>query len=380
VVHSTNVDSQIFQVLLFSPLEKMASAVASALSSLTQTVCIDIRTAYPGGGKVPIPEWCSLLKNDVGLDMTLVEEVCQHSVTGVLIVKVKTEECYQDLLRKVEEGVLWSKVDKKVYGWTAGVEISTVYLHNVLGQADLKGILEVLARQGEVLGYTVHKYRELPHVRNGIVSVRMKLKASSEIQAYIYDEKSDCTIQVFCDKQQKVCYRCLGKGHIAAYCKRPVKTRVTAAATKTWAAVAAGRKDEAPPGREDGTAPPPPPPAEDTVGGTSVVMSKAGKPIVRTLPAESQGEEMIIEDGSTTELDVPQPQGTVEAQAQMEDRVEEVLGTGANSWFTQEQAEEEKKRKNSGPADQGNPEKTAKVRLGASMEQVADVRKKGLMK
>ena len=182
------------------------------------------------------------------------------------------------------------------------------------------------------------------------------------------------------DKQQKVCYRCLGKGHIAAYCKRPVKTRATAAATKTWAAVAAGRKDEAPPGREDGTAPPPPPPAEDTVGGTSVVMSKAGKPIVRSLPAESQGEEMIIEDGLTTELDVPQPQGTVEAQAQMEDRVEEVLGTGANSWFTQVQAEEEKKRKNSGPADQGNPEKTAKVRLGASREQVADVRKKGLMK
>ena len=178
----------------------MASAVASALSSLTQTVCIDIRTAYPGGGKVPIPEWCALLKNDIGLDMTLVEEVCQHSVTGVLIVRVKTEDGYQDLLRKVEEGVYWSKVEKKVYGWTAGVEISTVYLHNVLGQADLKGILEVLARQGEVLGYTVHKYRELPHVRNGIVSVRMKLKASSEIQAYIYDEKSDCTIQVYCDK------------------------------------------------------------------------------------------------------------------------------------------------------------------------------------
>ena len=48
--------------------------------------------------------------------MTLVEEVCQHSVTGDLIVRGKTEECYQDLLRKVEEGVLWNKVDKKVYG------------------------------------------------------------------------------------------------------------------------------------------------------------------------------------------------------------------------------------------------------------------------
>ena len=358
----------------------MASAVASALSSLTQTVCIDIRTAYPGGGKVPIPDWCSLLKNDVGLDMTLVEEVCQHSVTGVLIVRVKTEECYQELLRKVEEGVLWSKVDKKVYGWSAGVEISTVYLHNVLGQADLKGILEVLARQGEVLGYTVHKYRELPHVRNGIVSVRMKLKASSEIQAYIYDERSDCTIQVFCDKQQKVCYRCLGKGHIAAYCKRPVKTRVTAAATKTWAAVAAGREEEAPPGREGSVPPPPPPPGEDNVGGTSVVLSKAGEPIVRTLPAENQGEEMAMEGGLAVELDVQQPQGAVDTQAQIGDQVEEVLGAGASSWFTQVQAEEEKKRKYSEPADHGNPGKTAKVRIGATLEQVAAQRNKVKMK
>lgn len=29
------------------------------------------------------------------------------------------------------------KVDKKVYGWTAGVEISTVVLHNVLGSSSI---------------------------------------------------------------------------------------------------------------------------------------------------------------------------------------------------------------------------------------------------
>ena len=37
-------------------------------------------------------------------------------------------------------------------------------------------------------------------------------------------------------------------------------------------------------------------------------------------------------------------------------------------------------RNNSEPADQGNPEKTAKVRLGATLKQVAAVRKKALMK
>ena len=87
-----------------------------------------------------------------------------------------------------------------------------------------------------------------------------------------------------------------------------------------------------------------------------------------------------MEEGLATELDVQHPQGTLEAQAQIGDQVEEILGTGANSWFTHVQGEEEKKRNNSEPADQGNPEKTAKVRLGATLKQVAAVRKKALMK
>ena len=70
----------------------------------------------------------------------------------------------------------------------------------------------------------------------------------------------------------------------------------------------------------------------------------ASKPIVRTLPAKSQGEEMNMEEGLATELDVQQPQGTLGARAQIGDQVEEILGTGANSWFTHVQGEEEKKR------------------------------------
>lgn len=38
-------------------------------------------------------------------------------------------------------------------------------------------ILAVLGKQGEVLGHAIHKYKELPHNRNGIISVRMKLGA-----------------------------------------------------------------------------------------------------------------------------------------------------------------------------------------------------------
>ena len=61
-----------------------------------------------------------------------------------------------------------------------------------------------------------------------------------ELPVYIYDEKAGSTIQVYSDKQQRVCYRCLGKGHIAAFCRKALKTQATAIGTTSWASIAAG--------------------------------------------------------------------------------------------------------------------------------------------
>ena len=79
--------------------------------------------------------------------------------------------------------------------------MTTAYLHKVLVQADLAGILAVLDKQEEVMGHTIHRYKELPHVRNGMVSVRMKLGSQAAIPAFIYDEASDCMVQVYCKRR-----------------------------------------------------------------------------------------------------------------------------------------------------------------------------------
>ena len=128
-----------------------------------------------------------------GLNMRLIKEG-QHTVSGMLIICLYKEDIFKELLSKVEE-ILW-RMYSKVYGWTAGVEVTTVFLHNVLVQADLLGILEVLGKQGEVLGHTIHRYKELPHVRNSIVSVRMKLGAKASIHAFIYNEAPNFTVQM----------------------------------------------------------------------------------------------------------------------------------------------------------------------------------------
>ena len=126
-MHSVHLDSRTCTPSSCSHVMSSA-AVSSALRSLKRTLCLDIQSVYPGGGRVPIPARCSLLKDGVGLNMRLIEEVCQDTVTGMLIVRVSEDDAFKELLAKVEKG-------KKVYGWTAGVEVTTVYLHNVLVQA-----------------------------------------------------------------------------------------------------------------------------------------------------------------------------------------------------------------------------------------------------
>lgn len=81
----------------------LSSAVSSALG-----LCV-IQSVYPGGGWVPNPDWCALLNEDVGDNIRMIEEVRQHTVTGMSFVWLYDKEAYKELLAKVKEGIFWSK-------------------------------------------------------------------------------------------------------------------------------------------------------------------------------------------------------------------------------------------------------------------------------
>ena len=145
-------------------------AVSNTFIGLKQPVCLDLKSAYPGRGKVPIPEWMEFLSKDVGLDLKVIEEALQHTITVTLLVRPASEGVYLDFLRKIETGVTWSKYGSKVYGWSAGEEVISVQLHNVMQAVDLEETFRVLAKFGTVLSRVVHVYKEVPTMRNGVVT------------------------------------------------------------------------------------------------------------------------------------------------------------------------------------------------------------------
>ena len=61
---------------------------------------------------------------------------------------------------------------------------------------------------------------------------------------YLFEQTIGNTIQVFSDRQQKLCHRCLERGHLTAFCCKPIKSRTDASKCKTWAMVASVAKSE----------------------------------------------------------------------------------------------------------------------------------------
>ena len=98
-----------------------------------------------------------------------------------------------------------------------------------------------------IINQEVHKYKQAPTLSNGIVSLTMCLKQEAEMPEFIYEEITGNTIQGFSDKHQCTCWRCLAKGHVAAFCKRPLKMQETALKSTTWAKIVAGPTAEAQP-------------------------------------------------------------------------------------------------------------------------------------
>ena len=214
-------------------------ATPNSFVGLRQTVCWDVRGAYPGGGKVPVLEWMDFLKADVGLALADITEAVQHTITGMLMTRLRSEELFQEALRKAEDGVAWKKHGVTVYGWCAGEEVTNVFLHNVLEQSNLAAAISTLAKSGTVLAKEVHHFKEAPNIKTGVVTVKLRLFPNSTMPSYIYEENINNTIQVFSEKHERVCHRCLGKGHIAAFCKRPRKSQEAAVQSKTWAKIVA---------------------------------------------------------------------------------------------------------------------------------------------
>ena len=125
-----------------------------------------------------------------------------------------------------------------VYGWCAGVEVTSLHLNNVFSNSDMDAIRLELSKYGDVVAEQRQYYKDCPTMKTGVVTVKMKLSPKAVVPTYLMEQGVGNTVQVFSEKHSKLCHRCLEHGHLTAWCRKPVKSRQAASKTKTWAMVA----------------------------------------------------------------------------------------------------------------------------------------------
>ena len=101
----------------------------------------------------------------------------------------------------------------------------TVTLQNVLQETNVGAARAILGEHETIISHRVHHYKEAPTIKNGMVST---INQDEDLRGFritkLYDAQ---TIQVFSDKQERACLKCLGKGYIAAFFKNKRKTQET---------------------------------------------------------------------------------------------------------------------------------------------------------
>ncbi len=271
-------------------------AVSNTLAGIQRMVIWDIRAVYPQQGKVPVAEWLDFLEKAVGADpLRDVSSAMIHSITGNLLVQLTDEETFKRVLRKAEDGVQWEKYGGKVYGWSSTEETTQVHLQNVIGDHALEAAEATMSKYGKILQKKEHHLRLAPQIKNGVVSLTMKLKPEVILPNFLYDEKGENTIQVDSERHERACWKCLGKGHPAVFCKKPRKTQGNAINSPTWAKLATSPTP---------ITPPPAHPKKDRHILTEVPSHRAG-PCVYDLPTEDEYVSRVTKREMNRRMSIP---------------------------------------------------------------------------
>ena len=217
----------------------------SDLNSLTfllrkNTVCIDLASLQ--GPKPNERDIMSFIIDDVGIPPELLVEMSVHSILGHLLVTLENEDCFLEVLDKVKAGVLWTKFDTTIRGWTCSEYLTTVKITNWSVNFKFERLEKWLSHYGEVVSYQIG-YWPMPRgsnikLPNGTISLKMRLKEGMKLPGFLTIDSIGEVLHIFSDAAERVCFKCGKTGHIAARCFSFRKAEIKA--SKSWAQIALG--------------------------------------------------------------------------------------------------------------------------------------------
>ena len=198
-----------------------------------RTVCIDINGAHPEG-KATWEEWSDFLDEDLGVDPLEVKEVGVHTLTRFLMLQTMSDNEYQRILSKLQEGVYWEAKDVTVHGWSHKEQLTTVKLMNVTGSLNINLLRSKIEEYGKIISWTLGKHPRYKNSFDNSITVKMMLKHEVKLPSFLPSPSTGEVIHLLSDTIGKACVRCLKSGHIAPYCRSGSKQFTEKTSSTVW--------------------------------------------------------------------------------------------------------------------------------------------------
>ncbi len=204
-------------------------------SSRKNCLVIDVVDAFPGD-IVPTQEWVDFLVECLKLDFDKILSSYIYQKTNLLMVTVNSEEVFESVLQSLEQGVLWTKYKKKVFGWSATTVTTPVTVVNLPFNLDLNLINNLLSKWGTITKGSLGYLKETGYkVADGTYHLKMVLKENTVLPSVIDVPSIGEQFLVFSTASKKICLNCTKVGHISRYCR--FQQRTPAASNPSWARI-----------------------------------------------------------------------------------------------------------------------------------------------
>ena len=202
------------------------------------TVVVDLQPVLAGGALKPGDQY-HFVKHALGLKTGEVTEIHQHSGTRNLMIGLESEDLYNSVLKKLEDGVEWTKYPGMTFhGWSTREYLTSATIVNYTKKLGIAGIVKKLEEYGKVISHRFGVFKEDPTIANGKVHFRIKMNDGVKLPSIIEIPSAGEMVEVFSDSTEKVCFKCTKKGHIAAFCRFKAQDMDYANnPTPTWAQI-----------------------------------------------------------------------------------------------------------------------------------------------
>jgi hypothetical protein len=182
-----------------------------------RTVCVDLTGLTQGKWLPPYPDaFTDFLRKDVKLDLAKVDSVSIHPLAPYCLVKLKSEDYFEETLTKIKEGLLWSGKGM-VSGFRCDNVFTEVKIFGVSPETNKEDVEAYMQAYGETVGFIRHGKVKGTNIPDGTFYMRMILTESIPSLVPHADEGEMWVVRH--EGQDPTCFKCFGTGHMSRLCE-----------------------------------------------------------------------------------------------------------------------------------------------------------------